>query len=196
MNVVGLTGGIASGKSFVSNYLKTKKIPVHESDQVIKSIYKNPSNAFLLFLKKLGFKNAIKKKFINTREIRKEIFNDKDKKKIIEKYLHTEVRKNRDRFLKKHKNKKIVFLDIPLLFENNLDKTCNLVCSVIAPLKIRRARAMNRIGMNKKILEKIIRSQTHDMERKKRSDFIIDTSKSRIKTCLQVDKIIYDILNI
>ena len=196
MNVVGLTGGIASGKSFVSNYLKTKKIPVHESDQVIKSIYKNPSSAFLLFLKKLGFKNAIKKKSINTREIRKEIFNDKNKKKIIEKYLHTEVRKNRDTFLKKHKNKKIVFLDIPLLFENNLDKTCNLVCTVIAPLRIRKARAMNRVGMNKKILEKIIRSQTHDIDRKKRSDFIIDTSKSRIKTCLQVDKIIYDILNI
>ena len=57
-----------------------------------------------MFLKKLGFKNAIKKKSINTREIRKEIFNDKNKKKIIEKYLHTEVRKNRDTFLKKHKN--------------------------------------------------------------------------------------------
>ena len=52
MNVVGLTGGIASGKSFVSNYLKSKKIPVHESDQVIKSIYKSPSNSLLLFLKK------------------------------------------------------------------------------------------------------------------------------------------------
>jgi len=194
--VIGLTGGIASGKSFVTSYLKKINIPVHESDEVIKHIYKKPTQIFISFLKKTGLQNVINKKKINKYKIREEIFNNKKKKDIIETYLHAEVRKSREEFLKKNKNKKIIFLDIPLLFEKKLEKNFHYVCSTIAPLETRKARAMNRLGMNKKILEKIIKSQIKDGERKNKSDFIIDTSKSRLKTCLQVDKIIYGVLKI
>ena len=194
--VVGLTGGIASGKSFVSSYLKKISIPVHESDEVIKHIYNKPTQAFISFLRKAGFGYAVKNKKINKTNIREEIFCDKNKKNIIEKHLHAKVRKSREVFLNKNKNKKIIFLDIPLLFEKKLEKNCHYVCSTIAPLETRKARAMNRFGMNKQILKKIIKSQIKDIERKKKSDFIIDTSRSKIKTCLQIDKIIYDILNI
>ena len=194
--VFGLTGGIASGKSFVTSYLKKINIPVHESDQVIRSIYKKPTLNFLAFLKKEDFGKSIIKNKINKKIIREEIFNDSNKKKKIEKYLHNEVRKKRESFLKKNKNKKIIFLDIPLLFENKLEKKCDFVCTTTAPVEIRKERAMKRPGMNKEILNQIIKSQIKDGERKNRSDFIIDTSKSKLKTCLQVDKIIYDILNL
>ena len=54
MIVVGLTGGIASGKSFVIKYLKRKKIPTHESDLVVNKMYKKPSKDFLSYLKKMA----------------------------------------------------------------------------------------------------------------------------------------------
>jgi len=65
MIIVGLTGGIASGKSFVINYLKKIKITTHESDKVIKDIYSFPKKIFIEYLKKEGFEKTIFKNKIN-----------------------------------------------------------------------------------------------------------------------------------
>ena len=194
MIIVGLTGGIASGKSFVATYLKKIKIPVHESDKIINLMYKKPTKGFLEYLKKIGFSSSIKKGKVNKKLIRDGIFQNKLKRKNLEKYLHAEIKKTRDFFLNKNKNKKIVFLDIPLLFEKKLETICNFTCSTMAPIKKRRARAMNRRGMKKKILDLIIKTQTNDKTRRANSNYLIDTSKTKAKTCLQVDNIIYDII--
>ena len=194
MIIVGLTGGIASGKSYVVSHLINIKIATHASDMEVRALYKEPSKVFLSFLNKEGFKEAVIKKNINKTAIRDKIFYNKQLKNKLEKFIHNEVSKKRIIFLKKHKRDKIVFLDIPLLFENKLEKICDYVCSTIAPIKMRVSRAMNRKGMNKKILNQIIKNQIEDKERKKKSNYLIDTSKTRTKTCLQVDKMIYDIL--
>ena len=191
---VGLTGGIASGKSLITAYLNKKKIPVHDSDLVVQEMYKKPKQFFVDFLINIGFKNILKGKKIKKKKIREEIFSNDIKKKKLEKYIHSVVKISREKFLHKNNNKKIVFLDIPLLFENKLESTCDFICSTLSPLKKRKKRAMNRKGMNKEILEKILKNQTTDKIRKKKSDFIINTSKTKLKTYLQVDIIIYDIL--
>lgn len=195
MIIVGLTGGIASGKSFVSKYLKKIKIPVHESDMVIKFIYEKPTNNFINFLTELGYGQSIKKNKINKTIIRNEIFEIRSKKIMLENYLHKEVLIDRKKFLLKNKNKDIVFLDIPLLFEKKLEKICDFICLTTAPLKIRKARAIKRTGINEKLFRKIVKNQTTDKHRKKKSNYVIDTSKTKTKTCLQIDYIIYDILN-
>ena len=193
MIIVGLTGGIASGKSFVVSYLKKIRIPTHESDLVVKNLYNKPTNSFINFLKKEGFEKAFLKKKINKNIIREEVFNKTEKRKKLEKYLHNEVRKNRKEFIKKNKKKKIIFLDIPLLFENKLERLCDYICSTIAPLKTRKARALQRPGMKKKVFDQIVKTQEIDKNRKKKSHYLINTSKTKIKTCLQVDCVIYDI---
>ena len=195
MIVVGLTGGIASGKSFVTKYLHILKFPVHESDNVITNLYNSYDKNFVNFLFKNGFKNSLLKKKINKETIREEIFNKKEKKITLEKYLHNEVRKKRNIFLKNNKKKEIVFLDIPLLFENKLEAKCDIICSTIAPLHIREKRALQRAGMKKKIFKQIIKNQTKDKERKEKSDYLINTTLTRTKTCSQVDNIIYNLLN-
>ena len=135
MIIIGLTGGIASGKTTMTNFIKKKKIKIHDSDMVIKNIYSNPTNRFVNYLKKINLKNALKQKRIDKSIIREEIFSNLKKRKLLEKYLHAETKKSRNVFLKKHRKKrtKIVFLDIPLLFENKLEKICNytilLVCA-------------------------------------------------------------------
>ena len=192
--VVGLTGGIASGKSFVADYLKNLNFPVHDSDKVVKGIYDNPKPSLLNFLNKNGFEKTIKKQIIDKKKISEEIFNKPIKKNIIEKYIHNEVRKSREIFLKKNEKKKIVFLDIPLLFENKLEKICQFVCVTISSLDIRRKRALMRPQMNKDLFLKITKNQTSDKIRRLKSDFIINTNQTKTKTYMQVNNMIYDML--
>jgi dephospho-CoA kinase len=195
MFIVGLTGGIASGKSFVIKYLKKLKIPTHESDKVVRLLYQNPSEEFINYLNKEGFGNFITKKQINKKKIRDEVFKNKNKRKKLEKFLHKRVEKERNRFIKKNREKNIVFIDIPLLFEKKLEKEFDFVCSVMATLKEREKRALKRPGMNNSMFRLIVKNQVKDRIRKLKSNYIINTSATKTKTCLQVDNIIYDILN-
>ena len=191
MLIVGLTGGIASGKSFVTGYLKKLKIPSHDSDKTVDLLYKKPSKVFLSYLENNNFKRAINNGNINKNLIKKDIFNNGDKRKKIEFFLHKHVREERKKFLTKHKNRKIIFLDIPLLFEKKLQKECNFICSTIAPLKTREKRALQRRGMSKTLFKLIVKTQVKDKERKLKSNFIINTGGTRAKTYLQVDNMIY-----
>ena len=178
MIVIGLTGGIASGKTTIMNFLKKKKFALHDSDDVVKKIYSKPEPKFLSYLKKTNLTNSIKGNKIDKKTIREEIFTNTEKRKLLEKYLHAKVKKSRDIFLKKNRQKKtqIVFLDIPLLFENKLEKICNYTILFYASLKIRKQRAIRRRGMQKRILVKIIKSQLSDKIKKKKADYIINTS--------------------
>ena len=105
MIIVGLTGGIASGKTTISNFLKKKRFSVHDSDAIVKKIYSNPTPGFFKYLKSINLLNSIKGKKINKNIIREEIFNKQDKKRKLEKFIHNEVRKSRNQFLNKHKRK-------------------------------------------------------------------------------------------
>lgn len=180
MIVVGITGGIASGKTTVARLLKKKKIPIHDSDAVVKRIYFRPTKKFINYLKKINLGHSIKNNKINKFIIREEIFTNPKKRKNLEKHIHKEVKKDRDIFLQKHKQKKVslVFLDIPLLFEHKLEKTCDYTILLSAPLKLRKKRAIRRKGMNKQILEKIIKTQMTDKTKRNKSDFIINTSQN------------------
>ena len=81
MIVVGLTGGMASGKSFVVSYLKKLQIPTHESDLVIKNFYLKNEKSFIFFLKKNGFEKCILNKIINKKKLDKKNSTTKKKKK-------------------------------------------------------------------------------------------------------------------
>jgi len=195
MIVVGLTGGIASGKSTTISFLKKKRIKIHDSDLVVKNTYSKPPIKFIKYLKKINLKNSLRGGKIDKRIIREEIFNNTKKRKLLEKFLHTEVKKSRNIFLKKNRQKKtqIVFLDIPLLFENKLEKICNYTILFYAPLKIRKQRAMRRRGMQKKILEKIIKSQLSDKIKKKKADFLVNTLVNKSQCFNEVLRIIESI---
>ena len=81
MKIIGITGGIASGKTTISNFLKTQKLPVHESDHVVNKIYSNPKKGFISYLKKIGLGEVLKRQKINKLKIREGIFKNKQKKK-------------------------------------------------------------------------------------------------------------------
>ena len=194
MIVIGLTGGIASGKTFVATYIKKLTISTHESDLVVSNLYKKKDKKLILFLKKRGFKDAVAEKTIKKNIIRDEILKNDEKRILLENYIHKEVKKDRNLFLNKNKNQKIVVLDIPLLFEKKLNNICNYVCSTIAPINLRQKRALKRAGMTTQIFKNIVKKQVKDKDRKKKSQFTINTSKSKLDTCLQIDNMLYCVL--
>ena len=197
MIVIGLTGGIASGKTTIVKLLIKNKLAVHDSDLVVSNIYSQPKTKFITYLNKINLGKSLKGKNIDKKIIREEIFNNAKKRKLLEGYIHTEVKKSRNIFLKKHKQKKtkIIFLDIPLLFENKLEKTCDYTILFYAPIKTRKKRAIKRKGMQKKILAKIIKSQLSDRIKKKKADFVVDTSANKSRCFNEVLKTIETIKN-
>ena len=183
--IVAITGGIGSGKTTISKYLKKNNFAVHESDSAVSQIYIKPNKPFLGFLKKNVSKEVVTRNKIDKQKITEIIFNDKKIKQKLENYIHKEVKKSRESFIKKNiKNKKnLIFVDIPLLFENKLEKNFDKVLCVIAKKKIRRERVLRNKKFTKKTLQKIFKFQVSDKERKARSNIIIynnDTKKDFI----------------
>ena len=178
--IVGITGGIGSGKTTFSEQVFKRGIKLLDSDKVVDELYKKPSGSFLKHLKKIGLGGAIKGKKINKKYIAKIIFNNTKVKTELQNHIFKFVRKQRSLFLKKEKRKKtkIIFLDIPLLFENNLSKEFDILISIISTKKNRYKRLKKYRNMNKDLFKKIVISQTTDVVRKLNSDIIIYNNKS------------------
>ena len=112
----------------------------------------NQRRKFINHLKKINLGKSLKGKNIDKKIIREEIFNNTKKRKLLESYIHAEVKKSRNIFLKKHKQKKtkIIFLDIPLLFENKLEKICDFTILFYAPSKNKKKTRNKKKGYAKK----------------------------------------------
>ena len=173
--IVGITGGIGSGKSTLSKEIRKKNFKLLDSDEIVANIYNKPTKSFIKYLKKIELGNSIKGKKINKKQISNVIFSNNNIKSKLEDYIFKIVRKKREIFIKNEKKRKtnIIFLDIPLLFENNLNKSFNIIISVISSKKERYKRLKISKNMSKEMFNKIIKSQTSDIVRKRKSDIII-----------------------
>jgi dephospho-CoA kinase len=190
--LVGITGGIGSGKTTFSNHLKKLGFVVHESDTVVSEIYNNPKKKLLSFIKEKISQDATNHNKINKAEIANIIFSNNKIKKLLEKRIHKEVQVSRDAFIKKYtkKKKKIIFADIPLLFENKLEKNFDLVICIISSKKNRTKRVLKNKKFTKENLNKIFKAQTTDKERKKRSQIIINNNKTKKDFIFGVEKVL------
>ena len=193
---VGITGGIATGKSTIVKFLQKKGYKVHDSDLIVNKIYSQPNKKLFSTLKNIGLTNSIKNKKIDKKVIRDEIFSDKAKKGELEKFIHKEVRISRNLFIKKNKKQKnkIIFFDIPLLFEAKLTHICDYIILLYTPKKIKIERALKRKNTNKEAIIKILKNQVDDRIKKKKSDYIINTSKPKKHTFKMILEVISNIL--
>ncbi len=179
--VIGITGGIGSGKTTLSRYLKKTGFCVHESDVVVSNLYKKPNRTFVEFLKKNISNDVVKRGKINKKLITKTIFKNKKIKKKVEAFIHKEVACSRADFIKKNTNskKKTIFVDIPLLLEKKLEKKFDLVVCIISTKKNRTKRILKNKKFSKKTLNKIYKAQTTDRVRRSRSNLIINNNKTK-----------------
>ena len=178
--LVAITGGIGSGKSTFSKQLIIRGFKLLDSDYEVYKIYKKPNNEFLSLLKKIGLEKSIQKGMINKKYISDVIFSDKNTRLKLQKYIFKRVHHERQIFINKERKRKTktIFFDIPLLFENKMEKKFDIIISIISSRQERYKRVKKTKKISKLLFKKILKSQTSDVVRKMKSDIIIKNNYS------------------
>ena len=170
--VVGLTGGIGSGKSTVAKLFEVMGVPVYNSDTRAKEMYYKPEvkkQVIDLF----GSEAYNSEGKLNPTHVAKIIFNDSSKLQKINDIIHPEVEKDFKEFLKNNSSHKIVIQESALVFETNIYKKLDKIILVTSPMEFKIARVIARDGMSAEEVEKRIKHQLPDEEKIPISDFVI-----------------------
>ena len=187
---IGIIGDIGSGKSFVA---KQFGYPVFNADIEVAKIYKKDRKCFIKLNKKLP-KHIITFP-VNKKEIIRSILsNPKNLKKII-KIVHPLVRKKMNNFIYKNRNKKIIIFDIPLLLENKLNKNDYFLIFIQAKKEKVIKNLKKRNNYNSRIIRILKKSQLSLVDKKKKSDFIINNNFTKKSVKKSVKLLKYIILN-
>ncbi|GMO61536.1 MAG: hypothetical protein Ta2D_07510 [Rickettsiales bacterium] len=165
VNVIGITGNIASGKSTLVKHIK-KNFKVFECDNEVAKLYKQET-----FLKRISDLLGTSDK----KEISQIVFNDKAKKKELENLIHPVIEKMCDDFIKENDNERYIFIDVPLLYEVGWDKKCDKVILVSVERDIQKQRFIKRTG-NAELFEKIIKEQCDAKSISKKADYVIENN--------------------
>ena len=174
--IIGLTGGIASGKSTVSKYLAEKGFKVYDADKIAKDI----SEKKLVqeeIIATFGDKILEENRNIDRKKLKEIVFEDKEKLKQLNAIIHPKVID----FYKKLKEKntdEIIIFDVPLLFESGIEKFCDKILVVISDYEIQLNRIVERDKIDRELASKIIKSQLSNKERIKKADVVIENNSS------------------
>lgn len=171
MKIVGLTGGIGSGKTTVAEVFKRLNVPVYNSDIEAKKLMNSNSEIktklILEFGDKVYLNNTLNKKFLA--EI---IFNDKQKLEFVNSVVHPIVISHFNNWTKKQTTKYVV-KENAILFESGMQKYVDIIITVVAPQEIRIQRVKKRDNTTYAEIKSRINNQISDKEKVKQSDFII-----------------------
>ncbi|WEV45579.1 dephospho-CoA kinase [Streptococcaceae bacterium ESL0687] len=200
-NVIGLTGGIASGKSTVTNFLRDKGYQVIDADQVVHDLQKKGQPLYQIIEKELGPSFIQEDGELDRKKIASYVFADKKllekisliQNKVIRESLAQKRRELLQADFRKNKGQGIIFMDIPLLFEGKYDYF-DQVWLVYVPQEIQLARLMKRNNLSAAEAQKRIDSQMPLEEKRELADRIIDNSTTREATKEQVENLLEALL--
>lgn len=175
MFIVGITGGIGSGKSTVTSFFKEFGIPVYYADKEAKTLM-NSSDVIISELKKLFGEKVYFNNQLNRALIRDQIFKDKSLLEKVNSIVHPEVAKHFNSWIYNHSKAPYILKEAAIIFENNLQHQYNCIITVVADRALRIERIMKRDGLKKATVEEIMDKQLSDDEKIKLSDFVIYNS--------------------
>lgn len=184
--IIAITGGIACGKSTVSDYLASLGHFVINADQLVKEIYQTPE-AFKFI--KNNCPSAISSEQIDFKNLRQEVFNNADLKNKVEQFIYQRL--PQAFYIKKQMMKpdqQVIFYDVPLLFEKGLDSQVDLHWCVYVSEQMQIERLMKRDSISEADAKKIIAQQMPIEEKKMRAHRTIDNSKTKEHTFSQIDQ--------
>lgn len=172
---LGLTGGIASGKSTADEFFKKKKIPIIDSDLIAHRIMEIGQNGYKAVVDYFGTDILNDDQTINRRKLGGIVFNDKAKLKKLNELTHPLVHQEIKQQMAQYRvnQEKLVVIDVPLLFESGFESLCNgvLVISITPELQIERL--MKRNAFTKKEAIARINNQMPLSEKEKRATYVV-----------------------
>ncbi|MCF6367163.1 MAG: dephospho-CoA kinase [Bacteroidales bacterium] len=171
MKIIGLTGGIGSGKSIVCKVFEKLGIPVYNSDIEAKKLMNSTPEIKNKLISKFGKEVYLQNK-LNRKFLANIIFNDEKKLKFINSLVHPIVKNHFNKWVSLQ-NSSYVINENAILFESNMYKNVDIIITVTAPEKIRIKRVKQRDNTNFEEVKARIKNQISDKARIKKSNFII-----------------------
>ncbi len=170
--IIGLTGGIGSGKTTIANYFKTLGIPVYIADDEARKITDNPE--ILKEIQTLFGTEVFDDHQLNRQKVAKIVFDDPNKLQQLNAIVHPAVKKHFENWLNQHLNEPFVIKETAILFESGSYKDCDIIITVIVPLEIRIKRVIDRDKISREAVLKRIKQQWSDEQKIEKSTYIID----------------------
>ena len=175
MFVLGLTGSLGMGKTTTARFFAEAGVPVHDADAVVHRLYEGTAVAAI----EAAFPGTTANGQVDRITLAARVLGDNAALKRLEAIVHPLVHEAERRLLAEAEatGEKVAVLDIPLLFETGGDQRVDAVAVVSAPQEVQTARVLERAGMTMEKLEAILSQQMPDAEKRRRADFVVDTSQ-------------------
>jgi dephospho-CoA kinase len=190
--IIGLTGGIGSGKTTISKIFEELGVPVYNSDLEAKKIMELPE--VIVLLKNDFGDEFFENNILNRAKLADLVFRNAEKLNVLNAIVHPFVKKDFLFWVKKHHNEKFVIKESAILFESKSNIDCDKIITVKSPLDLRMKRIAARDNLGFHEIVKRINNQISDEKKIENSDFIIENTDLEM-TKTHVLKI-YNTLNI
>jgi dephospho-CoA kinase len=175
MIVLGLTGSVGMGKSATAKMFADEGAPVFDADAAVHRLYEGEATPLIA----VAFPGTVSAGRVDRERLSQAVVGNSEAFARLEAIIHPLVRKAREKFLAdaKAEGAKVAVLDIPLLFETGGEREVDKIVVVSAPHVVQKERVLARPGMTEAKFSAIVAKQMPDSEKKKRADFVIDTSR-------------------
>jgi dephospho-CoA kinase len=175
MIILGLTGSIGMGKSATAALFAEAGVPVHDADATVHDLYDGEAVPAI----EAAFPGSTAGGKVDRVKLSAQVVGHPAALKALEAIVHPMVVEKRDRFLAAARadGAAVALLDIPLLYETGADAECDAVVVVSAPAHVQRERVLERPGMTIERFESLLLRQLPDEEKRRRADFVVDTSQ-------------------
>lgn len=188
MKVYGLTGSIGMGKSAVAAMFRREGVPLFDADAQV-HILQGPGGALLPAIE-ARFPGTTGPGGVDRPKLGAAVFGHPVERRALEAIVHPAIQAARRAFLKRHRSRRFVILDIPLLFETGAYQWLDGVIVVTAPVWKQRKRVLARPGMSVARFRQIVCLQTPDAQKRRRADHIIDSGTTFDATRAQVRRLV------
>lgn len=174
MRVLGLTGSIGMGKSTTAKLFAEEGVPVYDADATVHMIYENEAAPAV----EAAFPGTTHGGRVDREKLSARVVHDADAMKQLEAIVHPMLKAHHQKFLDdaERSGAPVAVVDIPLLYETGGDARVDAVVVVSTTEDIQRERILSRAAMTPEKLEAILGRQMPDAEKRRRADFIVDTS--------------------
>ena len=196
MVIIGLTGGIGSGKSSVAEMFKDEGAYVIDFDYLARVVVEPDTPAWRDIVDYFGQEILSPDRTLNRSKLAEIVFSDAQSRKALEGFTHPRIFEKRDTLLKDIKSKDpnaLVIVDVPLLFELSLNKNFDKIILVYVSRDVQIERAIKRDALLKEEVEERLKAQINIEKKKLLSDYIINNEESLKNTRDQVRKVIHEL---
>lgn len=191
--IIGLTGGIGSGKTTVAKLLEKEGFPVYYSDEEAKKILQSPEIRIRVI--EIFGSQILNDDQIDRKKLANIVFQQPEKLKELNAILHPAVKKHFDEWVAKNVNEPFLVKEAAILFESGAYKYCDFILTIVASEAIRIQRVMERDQCSKEAVVDRMKNQWTDSQRVEKSDFVIENENLE-QTQKEISKFLKKIKNL